>query len=292
MSENEIQLKAIAALTALRGGVGADYVSDLLGEVIPTHFLVPDTADPAEVGLAVLDQLSEPLSALVNGFVLAFETLADRVRPDGTRGSCRRDPAGTRAGHCARGRLIPTEVRPHCERGDSLHIRRREGTAEAAPAGSSQAPPCRPLRRLPIMRRQVSRQGAPVASAVIGTTGFPLSSLSARRGGRKSSGRTALIRAVPTKLLGVPDEAVNALGEVGTGVPQVVTGSGQGCDERGDVVLSERAVQLGKARPRLLWQVGECGDLSGEPTQVGRMATCPHHDRPVGGTLVAGPCGR
>ncbi|MFF3788376.1 hypothetical protein [Streptomyces sp. NPDC001933] len=77
MTENEIQLKAIAALTALRGGVGAGYVSDLLGEVIPTHFLVPDTADPTEVGLAVLNQLSEPLSALINGFVLAFETVAD-----------------------------------------------------------------------------------------------------------------------------------------------------------------------------------------------------------------------
>ncbi|MCX4729444.1 hypothetical protein [Streptomyces sp. NBC_01363] len=77
MTENEIQLKAIAALTALRGGVGAGYVSDLLGEVIPTHFLVPDTADPAEVGLAVLNQLSEPLSSLINGFVLAFETVAD-----------------------------------------------------------------------------------------------------------------------------------------------------------------------------------------------------------------------
>ncbi|MDF6040714.1 hypothetical protein LRD69_00725 [Streptomyces sp. JH14] len=85
MTENEIKLKAIAALTALRGDVGADYVSDLLGEVIPTHFVVPDTADPREVGLAVLDQLSDPLSALVNGFVLAFEAVADaydRMDPD------------------------------------------------------------------------------------------------------------------------------------------------------------------------------------------------------------------
>ncbi|MGX1672754.1 hypothetical protein [Streptomyces sp. NPDC055400] len=77
MTESEIELKAIAALTALRGGVGADYVSDLLGEVIPTQFLVPDTEDAAEVGLAVLNQLSEPLSALIKGFVLAFETVAD-----------------------------------------------------------------------------------------------------------------------------------------------------------------------------------------------------------------------
>ncbi|MCX5084231.1 hypothetical protein ACFC18_44775 [Streptomyces sp. NPDC056121] len=77
MTENEIELKAIAALTALRGGVSADYVSDLLGEVIPTQFLVPDTEDAAEVGLAVLNQLSEPLSALIKGFVLAFETIAD-----------------------------------------------------------------------------------------------------------------------------------------------------------------------------------------------------------------------
>ncbi|MGW6563880.1 hypothetical protein [Streptomyces sp. NPDC054975] len=76
MTENEIQLKAIAALTALRGGVGAEYVSGLLGEVIPTHFVVPSTDDPREVGLAVLSQLSDPLSALINGFVLAFETVA------------------------------------------------------------------------------------------------------------------------------------------------------------------------------------------------------------------------
>ncbi|MFF8196337.1 hypothetical protein ACF05L_36985 [Streptomyces bobili] len=85
MTENEIQLKAIAALTALRGGVGTEYVSDLLGEVIPTQFLVPDTEDPAEVGVAVLNQLSEPLSALINGFLLAFETVAeayDRSEPE------------------------------------------------------------------------------------------------------------------------------------------------------------------------------------------------------------------
>ncbi|MGW1811187.1 hypothetical protein [Streptomyces sp. NPDC002078] len=41
MTENEIQLKAIAALTAVRGGVSGGYVSELLGEVIPTHFAVP-----------------------------------------------------------------------------------------------------------------------------------------------------------------------------------------------------------------------------------------------------------
>ncbi|MFI7005494.1 hypothetical protein [Streptomyces sp. NPDC050145] len=85
MTENEVQLKAIAALTALRGGVSADYVSNLLEEVIPTRFLVPDTDDPAEVGQAVLDQLSEPLSALVNGFMLAFGTVADaydRTEPE------------------------------------------------------------------------------------------------------------------------------------------------------------------------------------------------------------------
>ncbi|MFM9633428.1 MULTISPECIES: hypothetical protein [Streptomyces] len=85
MTENEIQLKAIAALTALRGGVGTEYASDLLGEVIPTQFLVPDTEDPAEVGVAVLNQLSEPLSALINGLLLAFETVAeayDRTEPE------------------------------------------------------------------------------------------------------------------------------------------------------------------------------------------------------------------
>ncbi|MGW2305762.1 hypothetical protein [Streptomyces sp. NPDC001809] len=77
MTESEIQLKAIAALTALRGGVPQDYVSDLLGEVIPTRFLVPDTDDAVEVGAAVLSQLTGPVSALVRGFMLAFETVAD-----------------------------------------------------------------------------------------------------------------------------------------------------------------------------------------------------------------------
>lgn len=77
MRDNEIKLKAIAALTGLRSGVGTDYVSQLLGEVTPTEFLVPATGDPEEIGRAVLDQLSRPLSALVNGFVLAFEVVAD-----------------------------------------------------------------------------------------------------------------------------------------------------------------------------------------------------------------------
>ncbi|MFJ3906568.1 hypothetical protein [Streptomyces sp. NPDC090025] len=74
--ENEIKLKAIAALTALRGGVEESLASDLLGEVIPVRFAVPDGAGAEEVGLAVLAQLSEPLSALVNGFILAFDTVA------------------------------------------------------------------------------------------------------------------------------------------------------------------------------------------------------------------------
>ncbi|MFI9271005.1 hypothetical protein ACIGXM_09900 [Kitasatospora sp. NPDC052896] len=77
MTEGEIRLKAIAALTGLRSGVGTDYVSDLLGEVIPDHFLVPVGADAREVGMSVLGQLSEPLSALVSGFVMAFEAVAD-----------------------------------------------------------------------------------------------------------------------------------------------------------------------------------------------------------------------
>ncbi|XUM02069.1 hypothetical protein ACQ86F_36870 [Streptomyces venezuelae ATCC 10712] len=52
-------------------------MSDLLGEVVPTRFLVPDTDDAVEVGAAVLTQLTEPVSALVRGFILAFETVAD-----------------------------------------------------------------------------------------------------------------------------------------------------------------------------------------------------------------------
>ncbi|MFG2291958.1 hypothetical protein [Streptomyces sp. NPDC048603] len=77
MTENEIKLKAIAALTALRAGVDERLVSDLLGEVIPTEFTVPVNAGPEQAGLAVLDQLSDPLSALVDGFILAFQAVAD-----------------------------------------------------------------------------------------------------------------------------------------------------------------------------------------------------------------------
>lgn len=43
----------------------------------PQHFLVPADADPGEVGLSVLSQLSQPLSALISGFMQAFETLAN-----------------------------------------------------------------------------------------------------------------------------------------------------------------------------------------------------------------------
>ncbi|MFJ6793536.1 hypothetical protein [Streptomyces sp. NPDC091268] len=72
-----IRLKAIGALTALRGGVDESLVSELLEEVIPDQFLVPAGASAEEVGGAVLDQLSDPLSALVSGFIAAFEALAD-----------------------------------------------------------------------------------------------------------------------------------------------------------------------------------------------------------------------
>ncbi|MFG3347920.1 hypothetical protein ACGF1Z_22990 [Streptomyces sp. NPDC048018] len=77
MTENEIKIKAIAALTALRGGVEESLVSDLLGEVIPGQFAVPAEATAEEAGLSVLAQLSDPLSALVNGFILAFDAVAD-----------------------------------------------------------------------------------------------------------------------------------------------------------------------------------------------------------------------
>lgn len=77
MTENEIKLKAIAALTGLRADVDEGLVSDLLGEVIPGQFTVPAGAGPEEAGLAVLSQLSEPLSALVSGFITAFEAVAD-----------------------------------------------------------------------------------------------------------------------------------------------------------------------------------------------------------------------
>ncbi|MFE9933805.1 hypothetical protein [Streptomyces sp. NPDC005533] len=77
MTENEIKLKAIAALTALRGGVEEGLVSELLGETIPEQFSVPAGASAEEVGGAVLDQLAAPLSALVSGFIAAFEAVAD-----------------------------------------------------------------------------------------------------------------------------------------------------------------------------------------------------------------------
>ncbi|MFE4589746.1 hypothetical protein [Streptomyces laurentii] len=84
MTENEIKLKAIAALTALRGGVDESLVSDLLGEVIPGQFAVPAGAGAEEVGMAVLAQLSEPLSALVNGFIVAFDAVAEAHDSTGT----------------------------------------------------------------------------------------------------------------------------------------------------------------------------------------------------------------
>jgi hypothetical protein len=77
MRDTEVKLRAIAAITAARAGAEDDLVSDLLGETIPTRFLVPAGATPAEVGCAVLEQLSESLSALVNGFLMAFDALAD-----------------------------------------------------------------------------------------------------------------------------------------------------------------------------------------------------------------------
>ncbi|MFF3019369.1 hypothetical protein [Streptomyces sp. NPDC057939] len=76
MTENEIQLKAIAALTAIRSGADSQFVSDLLGEVIPAEFVVPVDAGLEETGLAVLRQVSQPLNALVNGFILAFDVVA------------------------------------------------------------------------------------------------------------------------------------------------------------------------------------------------------------------------
>ncbi|GAA1568919.1 MULTISPECIES: hypothetical protein [Streptomyces] len=77
MRENEVKLRAIAAITAVRSGAGEQLVSDLLGEAMPTSFVVPAEATAAEAGCAVLEQLSEPLSALVDGFLLAFDALAD-----------------------------------------------------------------------------------------------------------------------------------------------------------------------------------------------------------------------
>ncbi|WP_051795062.1 hypothetical protein [Streptomyces sp. NRRL S-87] len=77
MTENDVELTAIAALTAARSGAGTEYVSDLLEEAIPKEFQVPVGATAEEAGVAVLEQLSEPLSGLVTGFLLAFDALAD-----------------------------------------------------------------------------------------------------------------------------------------------------------------------------------------------------------------------
>ncbi|MGW0390668.1 hypothetical protein ACWDYJ_07175 [Streptomyces sp. NPDC003042] len=87
MTENEIKLKAIAALTALRGGAETGFVSELLGEVIPSEFVVPALAGAEEVGFSMLEQLSEPLSALVTGFILAFEAVADAYDETGAEPS-------------------------------------------------------------------------------------------------------------------------------------------------------------------------------------------------------------
>ncbi|MEU8530911.1 MULTISPECIES: hypothetical protein [Streptomyces] len=76
MTENEIKLKAIAALTALRAGDSESFVSDLLGEVIPDQFTVPAVPSAEEIGRSVLHQLSGPLSALISGFINAFEAVA------------------------------------------------------------------------------------------------------------------------------------------------------------------------------------------------------------------------
>ncbi|MFF2502983.1 hypothetical protein ACFVTY_06340 [Streptomyces sp. NPDC058067] len=77
MTENEIKLKAIAALTALRAGDSENFVSELLGEVIPDQFEVPVGASAQEVGMAVLRQATEPMSALISGFITAFQAVAD-----------------------------------------------------------------------------------------------------------------------------------------------------------------------------------------------------------------------
>ncbi|MEV7729702.1 hypothetical protein AB0P15_34060 [Streptomyces sp. NPDC087917] len=77
MTGNEIRLKAIAALTALRSGADSTFVSDLLADVVPSRFLVPAEAGPEETGRAVLEQVSAPFNELVTGFILAFETVAD-----------------------------------------------------------------------------------------------------------------------------------------------------------------------------------------------------------------------
>lgn len=77
MNGNDTRLQAIAALTGLRSGIGQDYISDMLGEVTPDRFLVPAEGDAAEIGLSVLQQLSGPVNSLINGFILAFEVVAD-----------------------------------------------------------------------------------------------------------------------------------------------------------------------------------------------------------------------
>ncbi|MET3987891.1 hypothetical protein [Streptomyces sp. PvR034] len=76
MTDHDTRLKAIAALTGLRGGVGTDYVSELLGDVTPEQFLVPADGDATQIGQSVLEQLSGPVNSLINGFILAFEVVA------------------------------------------------------------------------------------------------------------------------------------------------------------------------------------------------------------------------
>ncbi|MFD9304826.1 hypothetical protein ACFWCB_19565 [Streptomyces sp. NPDC060048] len=75
--DNEIRLKAIAVLTGMRSGVAPEYVSSLCAEVTPSTFRVPAGAGANEVARATLEQLSGPWSELVNGFMLAFDAVAD-----------------------------------------------------------------------------------------------------------------------------------------------------------------------------------------------------------------------
>ncbi|MFK4540672.1 hypothetical protein RKD29_000268 [Streptomyces tendae] len=80
-------------------------------------------------------------------------------------------------------------------------------------------------------------------------------------------------------------EGVEAVGQVRVVGAEVLTRTGQRADQAGGVVVAQC---LDQRSPGLVREARECGDLTGELTQVRGVATRPAGDGPVGGAPVAG----
>lgn len=107
------------------------------------------------------------------------------------------------------------------------------------------------------------------------------------RTGSKSSADSAAAPAGLAKPVGIVGDGVDACGEVGV-AGEVRVGVGERLDEVGGVVVREC---LGKVRPgrvRRRGEVGECGDLAGELSQVSGVVPGPGGDAAVGGAVIAG----